>query len=249
MHYSVSDLRIMAENIEASKMFRAGKEKRPLSIAQVMTLLLISNAEGRHPALGLKDYDIIDGKPAKKTECMMRDFLQAGGSVVWHKLDDTGAAATFSHPQGGTVRIDWDVEKAKKVALLSKDMWQKWRRNMFRSRVVSEGVRTVYPAATSGTYNTEEMQDMSDSLALPPTVVENPAEPLDNLCERLAADVAISTDLTATYIAHAETFARIELERPEYMALIQPLFEARQEELAQQNTAQSGIVTTNQPTN
>lgn len=225
----------------ASKEFQG---KKPMSLAQIMTLMLISSSEGRHPMLGPKDYELIDGKPSKKTEAMLRDFLQAGGSVVWHRLDDTGASAAFSHPQGGTVKIDWDLARAQKAGLATKDMWKKWGRPMYRSRTVSEGIRTVYPAATSGVYNTEEMESIAGELAYTtPAVVENTQEPLDDICARLAADVGISTDLEATYQAYADLMARIEVERPEYMALVQGLFEARQQELAaqaaQQNTAQA----------
>ena len=41
-------------------------------------------------------------------------------------------------------------------------MWNKFRRPMLRSRVVSEGVRTVFPAATSGFYEPGEVQDFDD---------------------------------------------------------------------------------------
>lgn len=238
MHYSVSDIKIMAENIADSKMFRYSTKdfkNKPLSVSQIMTLMLISNAEGRHPALGPKDYDLIDGRPAKKTEAMLRDFLQAGGSVTWERLNDAGASATFSHPQGGMVKIDWDMARANKAGLAGKDMWKKWGRPMFRSRTISEGLRTVYPAACSGVYNTEEMQDITGDLSL--SVTESQLEPLDPLCERLAADVAVSNDLAATYLAHADLMARIEIERPEYMELIQDLFEIRGKEL--ENTAQA----------
>src|SRR5215467_10992207 len=74
---------------------------------QALALMLVSQSEGRHPALAARDYDIIQGRPAKKAEAMLRDFLHAGGKVEWHKLDDSEADATFHHPQGGKVRISW----------------------------------------------------------------------------------------------------------------------------------------------
>lgn len=126
---------------------------------QALALMLVSQAEGRHPALAARDYDIIQGRPSKKAEAMLRDFIAAGGSVEWHTLTDTSADATFSHQQGGTVRITWDMERAKKAGLKNKDMYDKYPRQMLRSRVVSEGVRTVYPAATSGMYVPEEVQE------------------------------------------------------------------------------------------
>jgi len=87
---------------------------------------------------------------AKKSEAMLRDFLSAGGKVEWHQLDNELADATFSHPAGGTIRISWDMERARKAGLGGKDMYLKYPRQMLRARVVSEGVRTVWPSATSG---------------------------------------------------------------------------------------------------
>lgn len=130
---------------------------------QALALMAIAEAEGKHPAIIARDFNIIQGRPAKKAEAMMRDFCAAGGAVKWHALDDTIADATFSHPQGGTVRIVWDMERAKQAGLLGRgDMYRKYPRAMLRSRCVSEGVRTVAPFATSGVYTPEEVQDIVD---------------------------------------------------------------------------------------
>jgi hypothetical protein len=131
-----------------------------------MSLMLISIAEGRHPALAARDYDIIQGRPAKKSEAMLRDFLQSGGSVEWHELTDDIADATFSHPQGGKVRITWDMARAKQAGLAGRDMFRKFPRQMLRSRVVSEGIRTTCPMATSGMYVPEEVQEFDAPKAI-----------------------------------------------------------------------------------
>lgn len=126
---------------------------------QAMALMLVAESEGRHPASAAKDYHIINNNPSKKAEAMLRDFLLAGGKVEWHSLDDRKADATFSHPAGGTARIDWTLERAAQAGLTNNPNWKKYPRAMLRSRVVSEGVRTIYPAATSGMYVPEEVQD------------------------------------------------------------------------------------------
>jgi len=128
---------------------------------QALALMLVSQAEGRHPALAARDYDLIQNRPAKKAEAMLRDFLASGGTVMWHELTDTVAKAKFSHPQGGSVTIEWDTARARRAGLDGKDMYKKFPRQMLRSRVVSEGVRTVFPAATSGMYVPEELRDMA----------------------------------------------------------------------------------------
>jgi hypothetical protein len=122
--------------------------------------MAISQAEGLHPALAARDFDVIQGRPAKKAEAMLRDFLRGGGRVEWHALSDTIADATFSHPAGGSVRIHWDIERANKAALSGKDNWKKFPRQMLRSRTVSEGVRTVWPMATSGMLELGEAADI-----------------------------------------------------------------------------------------
>lgn len=150
---SFGDMLRLAESIAKSGLFGM---KTP---DQALALMAIAQAEGRHPALAARDYSIIQGRPAKNSEAMLRDFLESGGRVEWHGLDDTVAEATFSHPQGGSVRIRWDMERAKTAGLQGKDNWRKYPRQMLRSRVVSEGVRTVCPMATSGMYVPEEVAD------------------------------------------------------------------------------------------
>lgn len=128
----------------------------------VLTLCLLAQAEGQHPAVVFRDYSIIQGKPSKTAEAMLRDFIGSGGRVHWNRLDDECADATFSHPQGGEVTINWTIARANKAGLGSRDMWKKYPRQMLRSRVVSEGVRTICPSATSGLYVPEEVRDFDD---------------------------------------------------------------------------------------
>jgi hypothetical protein len=152
---SVPDMQRMAEAVVESGLFGMR------TVPQALTLMWLAQAEGRHPVLAARDYHIIEGKPSKTAEAMMRDFLASGGSVEWHRLDDGAADATFSHPRGGEVRITWDMERAAQAGLLGRknDMWKKYPRQMLRSRTVSEGIRTVGPMATSGLYVPEEAGD------------------------------------------------------------------------------------------
>jgi len=152
--YQMSDMERMARAFAASKLFGVQTPE------QALALCLIAQAEGRHPASAANDYHIISGRPSKKAEAMLRDFLSAGGKVEWHVLDDEQGDATFSHPSGGTVRIQWDDARRKR-AQINNPMWTKYPRQMYRSRVVSEGVRTVCPAATSGMFEPEELREFA----------------------------------------------------------------------------------------
>lgn len=126
----------------------------------VLTLCMLAQAEGQHPAVVFRDYHIISGKPAKKSEAMQRDFLAAGGKIEWHRLDDDCVEATFSHPAGGSVTISWDNARVQQAQLGGNAMHKKYPRQMKKARVIAEGVRTVWPSATSGLYETGEVQDI-----------------------------------------------------------------------------------------
>jgi hypothetical protein len=135
------------------------------SVSQAVALLMLADAEGVHPMVAARDYHIIDGKPSKKARAMLADFLAAGGRVEWHERSEKIAEATFSHPAGGSVRIRWTIDMAAKIkdksgkALTEKANYLNYPRAMLSARVISEGVITVFPGATSGLYTPEEVQD------------------------------------------------------------------------------------------
>ena len=148
---AMSELQVMAAAFAKSGMFGAKTTE------QAMALLLLAQGEGLHPAIAMRDFDIIQGRPAKKAEAMLRSFIAAGGKVEWHCMTDEKADATFSHEGGGTVRIDWDMARAKRAGVGTKDNYSKYPRQMLANRVISEGCRRVYPASTSGLYVPEEV--------------------------------------------------------------------------------------------
>lgn len=147
-----TELEKMSKALGYNKMF--GKTAEDL-----LPLMLIAQAEGKHPAIAAQEYDIIQGRPAINSKSALARFQHAGGCIQWNERTDTRAAATFSHPQGGTLEVAWTIERAKQAQLTGKDNWKKYPAQMLSSRVVAEGVRAVFPACLSGMYTTEEVQD------------------------------------------------------------------------------------------
>lgn len=151
--YKLSEMQVMAEAVARSGLF--GMK----SADQALALMLVAQSENRHPATVTQDYDIIQGKACRKTHSVMARFQQMGGKVEWHQLNDSIADATFSHPAGGSLRIEWTIDQAKKAKLADKDNWKNYPRAMLRARVIAEGVRAVYPAAIGGMMVSEEAAD------------------------------------------------------------------------------------------
>ena len=158
----IADIERMAGAIAKSGFFGVK------TVEQAVALMLIAQAEGLHPAIAARDYNVIQGRPALKADAMLARFQQAGGSVNWTELTDKRVSATFTHPQGGSVSIDWDMARAKAAGLDGKDNYKKWPRQMLRARCISEGIRTVYPGVLSGMYTPEEVQDFDGKQAPEP---------------------------------------------------------------------------------
>ena len=150
----VNDMSVMADSIVKSNFY--GFKTRE----QVMAVMLVAQAEGKHPASVLSEYDIIQGRPALKSQAMLARFQLAGGSVQWDEVTPKKVKGTFKHPQGGTLTVEWTIEMAKAAGLVRDGSgWSKYPEDMLRSRVVSRAVRSVYPACILGHYAVEEVMD------------------------------------------------------------------------------------------
>jgi hypothetical protein len=160
----LSDMQQMAKIGVESNFFGI---KKP---TEAMALMLIAQAEGKHPATVFSQYHVIQGRPALKADAMLARFQQAGGSVQWTERTDKACAATFAHPQGGKCDIRWTLDDARRAGLLSgKSNWNQYPRQMLSARVVSEGVRAVFPGVLGGFYTPEEVGQFEPVAVAPVT--------------------------------------------------------------------------------
>jgi predicted DNA-binding WGR domain protein len=169
-----SDLRSMAEVMGKSGMFGKTPE-------QMLSLMLIAQAEGKHPAIACQEWDVIQGKPTLNSKSALARFQGSGGRIQWVERTDQKASARFFHAAGTDEKgllVEWTMERAGKAGLTGKDNWKKFPAQMLSARVVAEGVRAVFPACLSGFYTTEEVMDFKE----PRNVTEH-AEPVQEHTE------------------------------------------------------------------
>jgi hypothetical protein len=167
-----ADIRAMATVMGKSMMFGKTPE-------QLLPLMLLAQAEGRHPASVAMDYDVIQGKPAINSRASLGRYQTSGGKIEWKERTDTKCVAIFTHPASGSVEISWDIERAKLAKIYDKpqkdggpNMWHKYPAQMLSARVIAEGVRASYPACLSGMYLVEEVQDFDAPRNVTPDVEE-----------------------------------------------------------------------------
>ena len=166
------DMQQMAEVAAGSKMFGFKNTQ------EAMAIMLLCQAENLHPAVAMRDFHVIQGRPALKADAMLARFQQAGGKVEWKEYTDEKVTGVFSHPQGGTLDVSWTLAKAKAIGIANKDNWRNYPRAMLRARVVSEGIRSVYPGCVVGVYTPEEVQDFTPAPAKDMGVAERVDTPV-----------------------------------------------------------------------
>lgn len=222
--YSMPDIEKAGAYIAKSGLFGV---KSP---EQAVALMLVAQAEGRNPFEAARDYHIIQGRPALKADAVLTRFQQAGGKVEWLEYTDAKVVGKFTHPQGGSVTVDWTMERAKQAGLTGKDNWKNYPRAMLRARCISEGVRTVYPGVASGIYTVEEVQDMG---ATPPepemeVVIPEQAKPAEGQettipksdDELTAEGKELVINKAITKERQSELWAQSGKDKAEYVALL-----------------------------
>ena len=174
----------------ASDIARSGLFAGITTPQQAAALMLLCQSKNLHPAQALSDYHIINNRPTLKADTMLARFQAAGGRVSWVSYTDTKVEGTFTHPSGGSITVDWTTDRAQ-AAGLGSPTWKKYPRQMLRARVISEAIRTIFPACLDGLYTPEEVID------IPPTqlreeiaqIIEDPAPaPAPAPKKRKAAD-------------------------------------------------------------
>jgi hypothetical protein len=148
-----SDIENMGKVAAQSKLFGF---KTP---EEAMSIMLLCQAENMHPAVAMRDYHVIQGRPALKADAMLARFQAAGGSVNWKVYTNDEVTGVFSHHQGGSLEVTWTLAQAKSIGIANKDNWRNYPRAMLRARCLSEGIRSVYPGCVVGVYTPEEVQD------------------------------------------------------------------------------------------
>lgn len=171
---TIQDINGLAKQVCAGRLFPAFDTPEKLA-----TLMMLCQAEGVHPITAVRRYDIIQGRPAMKSDAMLGDFQARGGKVAWVEYSETAVTGEFSAPGlASPVRVSWTMEMAKRAGLADKGPWKQFPRAMLKARVISEGIRISMPAIISGIYTPEEVQDFAPAAMLPaPQAQSAPQEP------------------------------------------------------------------------
>jgi hypothetical protein len=190
VQHGIKDVETMANVVARSGLFGV---KDP---TQAMALMLLCQAEGLHPMAACRQYHVIQGRASMTSQTMMSRFLQMGGKQEIHSLSDETAEITLTHPAGGSARIQWTIEMAKKAGLAGKDNWKSHPRSMLLRRAQAEAVRAVAPFILEGLPTEDEAVEIEETHPLTKVKPDINVDKLPSLTEPVIEMVEVALDST-----------------------------------------------------
>ena len=152
----------LAEQFAASRMIQGVETPQ-----QAFMLMMICQSEGLHPMEAVKRYHFIEGHASMRADAMQAEFQARGGVVKILRNDWEEARAHLSHPtlQPNGFEFSYTYEQAVKAGLNvgkngEKVNWKVSRPDMLWSRMITKGIRKIYPGIVAGIYSDDEVQDM-----------------------------------------------------------------------------------------
>lgn len=131
--------------------------------ADIMVIFMMAMELDIPPMQALNGINVIQGKPTMSPQLMLALIKKRlPNAFIEIKEGDGIVTCTMARDKADmsdSFTSKWDVEKAKKMQLISKDNYQKQLNTMLRWRAVGEAARIVFPDIISGTYLPDEFQD------------------------------------------------------------------------------------------
>jgi len=169
------------------------------SPGDAMVLATTCVADGMTPIEFVRTNHIIQGKPCRKAEFMLAEFMRMGGKVKWLQTDAKVAKAAFEFDGNETIDSFTIDDAAKMVGadkLAKKDSnWYKDPAAMLRWRLVTRVLRYVCPAATGGFYLTDEVEAIAPDPAVSAAQLAERQAELQRLANEPPAVVPATTQI------------------------------------------------------
>jgi hypothetical protein len=207
VQYEFEEVKQMAEAVSKSGLF--GGKTAP----QILTLMLLAQAEGLPPIKAMMMYHIIENQPSMRADTMQAKFQQAGGHVRWLESTATVCRAEFTHPvcHPEPFPVNFTLDEFVKSGVTSgrdgtKKNWRATPAAMLRARAISAGIRAVLPGVIMGIYTEDEIET-----AETPNVIETTARTalVDKLKSKLVKPAAVVHESEVVHPTPAETAAAL----------------------------------------
>ncbi len=139
---------------------RSGMLPTSIRTAEAAAAIMLTGRElGIPPMRAFSKISVINGKPAMGAELMLSRVLERYPDADWVPIrrDVEGAIVKARRKlTDAYTEFSFLLEDAKRAGVMSKDSWQKYPRNMYYWRAVSDMVRALWPECLGPASHTPE---------------------------------------------------------------------------------------------
>lgn len=151
--------------LSKSKMIPTGLQGKQ---EDIFAILVMGNELGIKPMQALNSINVIQGKPTVSPQLMIAMIrgklpdcvIDIKSDAVTETVTCTTARTRQDFKDGLFYTASWNMLKADKMGLSSKDNYKKQAETMLRWRAVAESCRMTFPDIIMGLYAEEEFQDL-----------------------------------------------------------------------------------------
>ena len=164
--------------------------------AGVMTVLWAARELGLTAMQGIKWIAVVEGRPSLMAQGMHAVIQRSGMAEVFEVTEISSERCTVRAKRRGDIApidVTWTIQDAKRAGLIKeRGAWEKYPRDMLRSRAISEAARMRFPAEIGGMYTPEETES---TLAADAPVQEQPAASFRQRIAKLSAQAVGAIDI------------------------------------------------------
>lgn len=163
----------------AGTILKSGMVPKHFTTAEaVLGAILFGQELGFSPMRAVNLIYVVNGKPSLEAAGLIGLAIANGGRIETVKQDDSGCILRCT-------RGDWkeemsfSMEDAKRAGLTTKEVWQKYPRDMCYNRAATRLVRRMFADVVGGLQGREEMEDSPPPINVTPKMDVRPPSPLD----------------------------------------------------------------------
>lgn len=164
-------------------LYRSGYFSPDIKNASQAVVKILRGQELGLPAVtSLEQVYVINGKTALGAS-LIASKIKASGKYNYKikRLDDTGCELIFYENGKEVGTSSFNAEDAKKAGLVGRDTWQKYPRNLYFARALSNGAKWYCPDVFMGAiYVPEELENIKEDTII---IEEPPKEEIKQLPE------------------------------------------------------------------
>lgn len=180
------------------------------NLPAIMACVATGRALGLADMTALRSINIIDGKATFSAELMVMLARDAGHSIVGEVSPKAAKVTGRRKDNGDTMSVEWTIEDAERIGLLSKPNWKKYPEDMLWARAVSALCRRLFADVFAGaSYTPEELgygdvtadelmdepaQDPASAGASPPEPPPTPDTSPESIGEEIAGEILSVVD-------------------------------------------------------